>query len=40
MESEHTIALMLGNNNGYMLDKSCMPTELIDFLRKKVKEIG
>ena len=40
MESEHTIALMLGNNNGYMLDKSCMPTELIDFLRTKVKEIG
>ena len=40
MESEHTIALMLGNNNGYMLYKSCMPTELIDFLRTKVKEIG
>lgn len=39
MESDHTAALMLGNNNGYMLDKGSMPGELISFLKSKVKEI-
>lgn len=35
LESEHVIALMVGNNQGNMFDKSKMSDELIAFLKTK-----
>ena len=39
IESEHTLALMLGNNQGNVFDKSNMSEELVAFLKTKVKVI-
>ena len=40
LESDHVFALMLGNNQGTVVDKSKMSDELIAFLKTKIKEIG
>ena len=40
LESDHVLALMLGNNQGTVVDKSKVPDELLAFLKTKVKEIG
>lgn len=40
LESDHVLALMLGNNQGNAFDKNKMSDELIAFLKTKVKEIG
>lgn len=40
LESEHVLALMIGNNQGNMFDKSQMSDELIAFLKTKAKVLG
>ncbi|MBQ0027391.1 MAG: YcxB family protein [Lachnospiraceae bacterium] len=39
LESEHVLALMVGNNQGNMFDKSKMSDELIAFLKTKARVI-
>ncbi|MGN0345819.1 MAG: YcxB family protein [Lachnospiraceae bacterium] len=40
LESDHVFALMLGNNQGTIMEKSKMSDELIHFLKSKAKIIG
>lgn len=40
LESDHVFALMFGNNQGTVVDKSKMSDELISFLKTKGKVIG